>query len=339
MECEEKIEKLLNIIERVANGEYERDNWRGILDSVAELFEADVAAIGENREGYVLYTKLSSYADRFEYYDPDKFKVPLWRSALGEAIKRGYIIVNDYQSYGKAVEEWRRLGLKSVIVAPFGDRNVFGSLAIGRFREGKPFSEEDGKILKSLAFIFSFIIKEDIEKRKLLERAIKDHLTKLYNRFYFEEEGRRELERAKRYGYPLSLIILDLDNFKQINDRFGHQKGDEVLIKFAEVLKKSVRKTDMPVRYGGEEFLVLLPHTHAEEAIKVAERIRKNFAGVAFRAGMEVFRLTVSAGVASCDLPEDCNLEDLLSKADKALYMAKKEGKNRTVVFSHEGIG
>ncbi len=337
MECEEKVEKLLSIIERVASGEYERDNWRGILDSVAELFEADIAAIGETREGYVLYKKFSSYADRFESYDPEEFKVPIWRSALGEAIKKGYIMVNDYQNYEKAVEGWKKMGLKSIIVAPFGDRDVFGSLAIGRFREGRPFTEEDGKILRSLAFIFSFIVREEIEKRRLMERAIKDHLTKLYNRFYFEDEGNRELERARRYGYPLSLIMLDLDNFKQINDRYGHQKGDEVLIKFADVIRKNIRRTDMPVRYGGEEFLILLPHTNLEEAAKVAERIRESFSRVVFREGSEAFRLTVSAGVASCE-PEDCALENLLHRADKALYQAKREGKNRTVVFSHQGV-
>jgi len=110
MKCEEKVEKLLNIIERVASGEYERDNWRGILDSVAELFEADIAAIGETKEGYVLYKKFSSYADRFENYDPEEFKVPIWRSALGDAIKKGYIMVNDYQNYERAVEGWRKMG-------------------------------------------------------------------------------------------------------------------------------------------------------------------------------------------------------------------------------------
>jgi len=337
MECEEKIEKLLNIIERVANGEYERDNWRGILDSVAELFEADGAAIGEIREDFVYYTKVSSFIAENYDYDPERFRVPIWRSAFGDAIKKGYIIVNNYQSYEKAIGEWRNLGLRSMVVAILGDKEPFGSLSVGRIRSSEPFTEEDGKVLRSLAFIFSFIVREEIEKRELMEKAIRDHLTKLYNRFYFEEEGRRELERARRYGYPLSLIMLDLDNFKQINDRFGHQKGDEVLVKFAEVLRKSVRKTDMPVRYGGEEFLVLLPHTHVEEAAKVADRIRAGFSSVIFREGSEVFRLTVSAGVASCD-EEDCNLEDLLSKADKALYRAKREGKNRTIVYSHQGI-
>ncbi len=337
MECEEKVEKLLNIIERVANAEYERDNWRGILDSVAELFEADGAAIGEIKDGYVYYTKVSSSIAGNEEYDPERFRVPVWRSAFGEAIKKGYIIVNNYQSYERAVEEWKRIGLRAKLVAILGDREPFGSLSVGRLRSGKPFTEEDGKILRSLAFIFSFIVREEIEKKKLMERAIKDHLTGLYNRFYFEEEGKRELERARRYNYPLSLIMLDLDDFKHVNDRFGHQKGDEVLVKFAGIVKRSIRKTDMPVRYGGEEFIVLLPHTSLEEAVKVAERIRESFSKVVFREGDEVFKLTVSAGVASCE-PEDCDLNNLLYKADKALYTAKREGKNRTVVFSHQGI-
>ena len=337
MECEDKVEKLLNIIERVANREYEEDNWKGILDSVAELFEADVAAIGELKGGYVYYAKVSSLLAEDESYDPDKYKIPVWKSAFREALRRGCVIVNDYQNYERAVEIWKSVGIRSLIVAPFGGGEVFGSLAIGRFREGSPFTEEDGRILKSLAFVFSFIVKEEIEKRRLMERAIKDHLTKLYNRFYFEEEGKRELERAKRYGYPVSLIMLDLDDFKRVNDRFGHQKGDEVLVRFAEIVRKSIRRTDIPVRYGGEEFLVLLPHTNLSGAIKVAERIRVSFSKVVFKEGSEVFRLTVSAGVASCE-SEGCELDTLLYKADKALYQAKREGKNRTVVFSRQGI-
>ncbi len=330
-------EKLLNLIKRVANGEYERDNWRGILDSVAELFEADAAAIGEVREGYVYYTKVSSVLAKHEDYSPEKFKVPIWRSAFKEALRRGFVVVNDYQSYEMAVEAWRKSGLRSVLIAVLGDREPFGSLAVGRVSTDKPFTEEDGRVLRSLAFIFSFIVREELEKKRLMEMTIRDHLTKLYNRLYFKDEGRKEVERARRYRYPISLIMFDLDDFKKVNDSFGHQRGDEVLIRFARILKKNVRSTDMPVRFGGEEFVVLLPHTDLEEALRVAERVRERFSKVVFRFDSQTVRLTVSAGVAACE-SQECDLEGLLYRADKALYRAKVEGKNRTVLFSRTGI-
>ena len=329
-----KVEKLLNIIECVARGEYEKDNWRRILDSVAELFDADAAAIGEVRDGFVYYTRVSGFIENFPDYDPERFRVPINRSAFAEAIRRGYIVINDYQSYRWAVESWKKAGMRSVLIAVLENSDVFGSLAVARFLSDKPFTEEDGRILKSLAFIFSFIVKEELEKRKLLERATKDHLTGLYNRLFLEEALEREVSRANRYGFPLSLIMLDLDNFKSVNDRYGHDVGDKVLVRFAQVIKKNVRGTDIPARYGGEEFVVLLPHTGPEEAQRVAERIRSVFERTTFRFNGEVFRLTVSAGISSCHAGE-CNPRELLLTADKALYSAKRNGKNRVEVFSH----
>ncbi|NPA40726.1 MAG: sensor domain-containing diguanylate cyclase [Aquificae bacterium] len=337
MRCEEKIEKLLTIIEKVANKEYEKDNWRGILDMVTELFEADGAAIGEVRGDYLYYTKVSSSVAEAGLFDPEEFKVPVWWSAFEEALGKGYIIVNDYQNYERSVDAWKRTGLRAKVVAILGDKDPFGSLSVGRLSPGKPFTEEDGKILRSLAFIFSFIVREEIEKRRLMEKAIKDHLTQLYNRFYLEETGSRELERSQRYGFPVSLILFDLDDFKRINDEFGHQAGDTVLIRFAQVLRSSVRGTDIPARYGGEEFVLLLPHTHKEEAITVAERVRQRFSKVRFRFGETPVQLTVSAGVSSCEGGR-CTLEELIEQADKAMYEAKRKGKNRVEVFSYKEI-
>lgn len=330
---EGKMEKLLRIVEKVAAREYEKDDWRGILDSVAELFDADGAAIGEIRDGYVYYTKVSRFVERIGEYEAEKFRVPIRRSVFAEALRRGYVILNDYQRSERATEPWKRTGLKSILAAVLGDHEPFGSLAVGRFTSDKPFDDEDGRMLKSLAFLFKFVIKEELEKKKLFERAIKDYLTGLYNRYFFEEEAHKEIERARRYGYPVSLIIFDLDDFKAVNDRFGHQSGDKVLVKFATVLRKSVRKTDTPVRFGGEEFLLLLPHTSHEEAYNVAERVRERFERVVFRFGDDVLKLTVSAGVASCD-PPVCDINSLLRCADEALYRAKREGKNRTVVLT-----
>ncbi|GEM_PF-1855087 len=335
MEGEGKIKKLLEIIEGVANKEYEKDNWTGILDRVADLFEADAAAIGEVEGGYLVYRKVSSKVrEIIKDYDPEEFRVPIWRSAAGEAIKRkGYVIINDYQNYERAIEAWKRVGLKRLMTTVIDTEGNLGNLSVGRLEEGPPFSEEDGKILKSLAFVFSFIIREEIRIKKLFERAIKDPLTGLYNRYFLEEQGKVEIDRAKRYGYPISLIMFDLDDFKRVNDTYGHQEGDRVLVRFARILKSKVRSTDMPVRYGGEEFIVLLPNTTPSEALLVAERIRKLMESTSFRFGSEEIRITVSAGIASCDSP-DCSLDKLIYQADKAMYEAKRNGKNRVHVIS-----
>lgn len=332
MRCEEKVEKLLSIIERVAGGEYRKDNWKGILDEVAELFEADGAALGEIKGDFLYYTKASSSIADSGIFNHEDFKVPVWWSAFEEATERGYLLINDYQSYERAVESWKRTGLRAKLVAILGDREPLGSLSVGRLVGEKPFTEEDGRILRSLAFIFSFIVKEEMEKKKLLERAIKDHLTQLYNRLYFEEEGAIEIERARRYGFPISLILFDIDDFKRVNDRYGHHAGDMVLIKFADLLRSSIRGTDIPVRYGGEEFVVLLPHTFHEEALKVADRVRLCFERSVFRFEGEVAKLTVSAGVSSYNsepFDKECSLPELLDRADKAMYRAKRKGKNR----------
>ncbi len=329
------VEKLLNIIERVASREYEKDNWRGILDSVAELFEADGAALGEIKEQYLYYTKISSGFRRLiPDYTPEKYKVPLTRSAAAWAFKKGFIIVNDYQNFPDAVECWKKVGLKKVLVSLITkDKEIAGVLAVARVNSDKPFTEKDGRILRDLAFIFYFIVKEEQEKRKIMEKAIRDHLTNLYNRLYLEEEGVREIERAKRYNYPISLIIFDLDNFKRVNDEYGHLAGDEVLIKFAQIVSSNIRKTDIPARFGGEEFVVLLPNTDSQSAWKIAERIRETFERELFEFGKNTFKITVSAGVATCKPEDDCSLECLLAMADSALYEAKRDGKNRVKVY------
>ena len=336
MRCEEKIEKLLTIIEQVAQREYEKNNWRSILDQVAELFEADGAAIAERRGDFIYYTRVSgSIKKLIRDYDPHLFRVPVRGSAFEEALKKGYFIVNDYQNYQKAVPVWKAIGLKSKVIAILGTDEAIGTLAVGRISTNNPFTEEDGKILRNIAFIFSFIVKEEIEKQKLMEKAIKDHLTRIYNRLYLEEEAVREIEKARRYSYPVSLIMFDLDEFKRVNDTFGHKYGDQVLVNFADLLRSRIRGTDIPVRYGGEEFVVLLPHTYADEAYHVAERIRKEFENMHFNFNGREFSLTVSAGVSSATRGE-YSLEELVSMADRAMYRAKKEGRNRVEVYSRE---
>ncbi len=165
---------------------------------------------------------------------------------------------------------------------------------------------------------------------KLQELSITDGLTGVYNHRYFYEKLSEEIRRAERYGHPLSLIMADIDFFKQYNDAYGHVEGDKGLEAIASFMKQSVRAGDMVARYGGEEFSVILPETGKKEAMAVAERIRLcvQAAHYASKNGESGGRLTVSLGVAA--FPEDAeDQKGLIEKADAALYRAKEKGRNR----------
>jgi diguanylate cyclase (GGDEF)-like protein len=175
---------------------------------------------------------------------------------------------------------------------------------------------------------------EEIEKLQvaLQEQAIRDALTGCFNRRYFDETLERELSRARREGYPLALLMLDLDHFKQINDTYGHQAGDEALKMLVETLKPDIRQEDVFCRYGGEEFVVLMPRMPLAIAADRAERWRQMIADICFKFGNFDLRFTASIGVAS--YPEHGKVPDELTQfADLALYIAKHEGRNRVVVY------
>lgn len=172
------------------------------------------------------------------------------------------------------------------------------------------------------------------EKDKLENMAYTDPLTGLSNRRLFMEETKRLVELARRHGEPLSIIMLDVDNFKRINDEYGHDVGDIVLQKLAEVIKKNIRSSDVAARYGGEEFIVALPKTDERGALLVAERIRQDFKRTKVKLNSEEVGTTVSIGVASYGNGDD--LDTLIKKADEALYEAKRSGKDRVVIYKEE---
>jgi diguanylate cyclase (GGDEF)-like protein len=182
---------------------------------------------------------------------------------------------------------------------------------------------------------FKFRINRAVEEIRLREAAITDPKTQLFNHTFFEGKLREEVERAKRYAHAISLIMLDLDNFKDYNDSYGHIAGDAVLKGIGVLLKKVGRDCDIPCRFGGEEFTIILPETDLDGAVKMAERIRSAIENTSFKdeSPDAAGNVTASVGVASCGCytghggEEDVNL--LVGNADKALYQAKKTGKNK----------
>lgn len=174
----------------------------------------------------------------------------------------------------------------------------------------------------------------DITARKRTERELRelsqiDPLTGVANRRFFFQRANEEFERARRFGRALSLVMLDIDHFKVVNDRWGHAAGDRVLRALCENCAQLLRKVDLLARVGGEEFAVLLPDTDLEGAWQLAERLRLGAAARSVPEGSETIRFTVSAGVATL-LPADSALDEVLRRADRALYEAKAAGRNRT---------
>ncbi|SHH85943.1 sensor domain-containing diguanylate cyclase [Clostridium grantii] len=182
---------------------------------------------------------------------------------------------------------------------------------------------ENEKILKEK----NMILKELQEKNEMLKILSEtDDLTGLKNKKYILDRIEMQIAKSNRYDYVFSIIVIDIDKFKKINDNYGHLIGDEVLETLGKKIKNSLRKVDEVGRFGGEEFIVLLPHINKEDGFKVAEKIRKNIADLQW--GFEV-RITISSGVAQYS---NETKESLINRADKKLYEAKKSGRNKTEV-------
>ncbi len=168
--------------------------------------------------------------------------------------------------------------------------------------------------------------------QQLQQLASTDHLTQLLNRRVFEELASRELQRRKHAGLSLVLLIFDIDNFKRINDEYGHEMGDEVLRQIATPVSRCIRPLDLCARTGGEEFSVLLPDLSESEALQVAERIRTTLSGLVVSRRDYLISITVSVGLAVWNGHDD--LEELMHQADTALYQAKRQGRNQVAVYS-----
>jgi diguanylate cyclase (GGDEF)-like protein len=211
-----------------------------------------------------------------------------------------------------------------------GTGAVLGLVSVAR--RGRPFSEAQRELFGYLAAQAAVSI-ENVGLHETVQRqAVTDELTGLYNHRRFQEAMESEVERAKRFGQEMGLVMLDIDDFKQVNDTYGHQQGDLVLAEVARILRESSREIDSPARYGGEELAVVLPQTDLEGAYNLAERIRAGIAGLVLPLpdGKGTLKVTASLGVAS--LPHSASEpRQLLAKADAALYEAKRSGKNKVI--------
>ncbi|KZN15831.1 MULTISPECIES: GGDEF domain-containing protein [Pseudomonas] len=195
------------------------------------------------------------------------------------------------------------------------------------FRRNQRFSEQEQGNLESLLSTLLFPMRNALLYRAATQSALRDPLTDTGNRIAMDQTLEREIEMSRRHSQPLSLLMLDIDHFKQINDTYGHSAGDEVLKAVAASIKNQLRNVDMVFRFGGEEFLILLSNTNREAAAMIGERLRFAAQAQDYEAEGKMIELTVSIGCSTL-LPGE-SAESLLRRADSALYVAKREGRNR----------
>ena len=227
-----------------------------------------------------------------------------------------------------AVLSGQALPIVSLLCVPLKHKDeVIGTITITA-DEPDAFSREHEE---TVAFLGNSIVL-DIQNARLYRLSVTDSLTRAYNRQYLYQKLPEEIERCRRYGNRLSVVIFDIDHFKRFNDTWGHAAGDAVLREVVALAGPVIRDTDSLVRYGGEEFLVLLPQTSAPSAFAIAERIRQLIEENEFRYGEHRLKVTISSGVAEYQGAADS--EGFIKQADEALYKAKTHGRNRVELFA-----
>ena len=244
------------------------------------------------------------------------------------------LIVQDVRKdkrFRKSIDDFSGIKINSLLCAPLKIRNrVVGVLRLINKKNGNPFTRNEMSLVIDAANHAAMAI----ERSFLYEKLKNDDLTSLFNMRYFNEALEMEIERATRYDSPFSILFMDIDNFKEINDRHGHLIGSRVLVEVAQILQKNLRKIDVVSRYGGDEYVMILALTSQKGSFLLAERLRKIIERTVFlkQDGYSI-RLTASLGVAT--FPDNAkNKEDLMKLADNAMYRSKYSSKNTVFAAS-----
>jgi diguanylate cyclase (GGDEF)-like protein len=223
--------------------------------------------------------------------------------------------------------------LKSHLTLPLAvDGEVVGCISLNS-DQPNAFDVQDLQFFSVIGYQMTSTLKHFQRFSSVKTQAIYDVLTKVHNRRYFDEKLESETKNSFLNNTPLSLIIVDIDHFKQVNDTFGHTEGDKVLSKIASLLNHSVRKDDTVARYGGEEFAMILPGAKLEVTSIIAERIRGQVETTRFEVGQDQIHLTISLGISNLPSHRARSKEELIKMADHALYEAKRGGRNRVRIF------
>jgi diguanylate cyclase (GGDEF)-like protein len=265
------------------------------------------------------------------------FTVKPGRGVPGTVVKTGLPIlipdVRENLKYSTEIEQRIMARPKSILAVPVvNKKKTIGVLEMVNKEDGTPFDAKDLGLLSTLVDQASIAIERSRMYQKMSELVVTDDLTKLFNFRYLEQTLDSELRRSQRYKSEISLVFLDIDHFKEVNDAYGHQAGSQVLIELGKVLIDSLRDVDIIARYGGDEFVVVLPETSVETTHHIVKRLQKHIREFKFlkKKGLKI-KLTVSFGIAGFPVHAK-NKEDLLKASDYAMYIAKNSGRDRIFV-------
>ena len=226
-----------------------------------------------------------------------------------------------------------KANLKSHLTLPLTvEGEILGCISINS-DQPNAFDAQDLQFFSVIGYQMAATLKHFQRFSSIKNIAIYDTLTGLHNRRHFEERLGVETQKSFYSGTPLSLVMVDIDHFKKVNDTFGHTEGDQVLCKTSSLLKNSVRKKDTVARYGGEEFILILPEAGLEESFVIAERIRRIVEDTPFEVGQAQVKLTISMGISNFPSHRAKSKEELVKMADQALYDAKRGGRNKVCIF------
>ena len=330
-ESEHRDTEILHVLDEISASFMEDKNLNTIfehtLDGVQQVLKSDISVleVTAEKDPTAAPIELVRGSEKFELDEG------IYQKVLAQG---NSILINNLSPQHTEYKKYRSIceqGAKSFLIAPLKiEKKSIGLL--GTFmRDQYDFTGEELRLLTTFANHASLII----ENARLLEitrqLAVTDELTQLYNFRHFKETFTREFRRARRYNHSLSLLMCDIDHFKNYNDTNGHEAGNEVLKKIAEIMRGSLRGVDFVARYGGEEFVIVLIETPKGRAVRFAERLRKKIEEEVFpfQEKQPKGNLTITIGIAG--FPEDTAIaEELIDRADQALYRGKEGGRNRT---------
>ncbi len=322
----EQLRVLLELTQRLTDNRPLEESLTAVTDAVLKLLPADHASI---RLLDASHTELLSGARSGAGADQRPLTFRRGEGIIGWIVefKEG-VLIDDAATDSRFVSHARQgFSIRSMIAEPLWSAGaVIGVISISAPKPAQ-FTPDDQLLVRLLANCAT----PPIERARLRRLAMTDDLTLAYNQRYLSPRFQEEVERARRTQQPLSILLLDLDHFKLVNDRFGHEIGDAVLRMFADRVRASVRRIDVFIRRGGEEFLLVMPATKIEQAKATAERIRAAVGDVPFDLGPGgIIRQSVSIGVATWDFQEAPEL--FQRRADASMYLAKQQGRDRVVV-------
>jgi len=253
--------------------------------------------------------------------------VAVWSAAHDQALNIPDVRCNE--RFAAEFDSQRTFTTRSIVCVPVKSHDkVFGVILLMNSIDSSVFDAADEQILTAIADFAGVAISNAKALDKIQQLVITDDLTGLFNSRYFFEQIEYEVERSKRYNSPLSLVFLDLDHFKNVNDTHGHLTGSRLLAEVGSVVSEHIRKTDKAARYGGDEFVIILPHTEKSGAFAFAVKLHNELNKKAFYSN-DGDLLTVSGSFGVASFPDDAQSSaELVSKADEAMYLVKKNGRN-----------